>query len=170
MRSLYATSIFLLVAAIEPLFGQQVHIVTNVPGQTLLRVATAPRGVDAVADGTRVKLHLRPADSSRIIPLIARSDTPYRLTGLGSQGVELRVKGVKPLAGTGHLMAGAASVFLTGPVATTHSAQTILKGPRISNGGNNATADNALLIELEVKGHDTDAELTLLMEPVGIGR
>ncbi len=161
----YATSILLLVAAIEPLFAQQVHIVTNVSRQTFLLVGTTPRDVEVVGDGSMVELHLRPADGMRVIPLIVRSNTPYRLTGRGSNGLELRVTAVKPLAGTGHLMAGAASVRVSGPVATTHLPQTILEGPRISNGGNDWTADNALLIELEVGGHDTDAEFTLLMEP-----
>jgi len=165
MTMQYATSIFLLVAAIQPLFGQRVHIVANVPGQAFLRVGTAPRGVEVVADGPMVKLHLRPADGIRVIPLIARSNTPYRLTGRGSKGVELRVTGVKPSAGSRHLMAGAANVWLPGPVATTDLPQSILEGPGISNGGNDSTADNALLIELAVNGHGTDAELTLLMEP-----
>jgi len=164
----YAMIVWLLVITTGTLLGQQVRFLANIPKHTFLRVAPAPGDVQVVGNESTgiVRLHLRAADGVLAIPLIARSNSSYRLTGQGSEGIEVRVTAVKPFAGVEHLIAGSASVRLTGPVAVTQVPQTILEGPRISNGGNNSTADNALLIQVEVNSHDVDAELTLFMEPI----
>ena len=162
----YAMTALLIASTTGTLFGQQVHIVGNVTKHTFLRAAVS-RNVQVVEDETTgiLSLHLRPADGAVVIPLIARSNTAYRLTVQGSERVEVRVTAVKPFAGAGHLMPGATNALLTGPVAVTRLRQTILEGSRISNGGNNSTPDNALSIDLEINAHDKDAELILSMEP-----
>ncbi len=162
----YAMTVFLLVTATGTVFGQQVRVAGSVPKHIFLRVAATSREVQVANDAIgMVNLHVRPADGVSVIPLIARSNTAYRLSAQGSEGVELRVTAVKPLSSTEHLVAGATTVLVTGPVALTRSPQTILEGPRISNGGNDSTADNALLISVEVNGHETDALITLSMVP-----
>ena len=150
------------------LLGQQVRVVLNVPRHTFLDVTTTLGDIEIARSELTGTLHLRlrHAANGVVIPLIARSNNPYRLTVQGSEDVDVRINAVRPSAGVQHLAPGAASVLLTGPVAVTHTPQTILEGPRISDGGNNSTADNALRIELQVSTHDTDAELTLSMEPL----
>ena len=157
---------FLLAITTGTAFGQQMRVAGTVPKHTFLRVAATPREVQVANESIgAVNLHVRTADGVSVIPLIARSNTAYRLTAQGSEGVELRVTAVKPFAGTEHLMAGAATVLVTGPVALAHFPQTILEGPRISNSGNDSTVDNALLIHVEVNGRQTDAVVTLSMVP-----
>jgi hypothetical protein len=168
MRSLWglAITVFLLVLTTGTVFGQRVHIVGSLARHTFLRVAATPREVQVANQSAEmVNLHVRPASGVSVIPLIARSNIAYRLTAQGSEGLQLRVTAVKPLAGTEHLRSGAATALVTRPVALTRFPQTILEGSRISNGGNDSTTDNALLIQVEVAGHESDADLTLLMVP-----
>jgi hypothetical protein len=160
-------AMFLLVITTSPLLGQRIHIVSNVPKLTSLRVAGAPPEVQVIEEElgmVHLRLH-RPGGGALRIPLIARSNTKYQLSVQGSDGVEVRVVEVKPFAGTQYVMPGAWNVSLTAPVSTSHSARSILEGPRISNGGNNSTPNNALLIVVETKHPGMDAELNLLMEP-----
>jgi hypothetical protein len=163
----YAMTVILILSTSSALLGQRVHIVGNVTGHTFLGVAGAPRDVQVVGNETMglINLRVRPADGVVVIPLIARSNTAYRLTVRGSEKVEVHVSAVKPLASAGHLMTGAANPVVSEPVPVTRSPRTILAGSRISNGGNDSTMDNGLLIELEVNAHEANADLTLSMEP-----
>jgi hypothetical protein len=159
--------IFLLIVTASPLFAQQVRVLLNIPKVTSLRVAAASPEVQVIDASTTNRLLLRvhrPVSSSVIVPLVVRSNTAYQLSVSGPESVQFRVVAVKPFAGTEHLMPGAESVHITGPIGTSVLPVTILEGPRISNGGNDTTPTNALMIELEVTSLDANAEVTVLMK------
>jgi len=170
MRSLgglVRKAVFLLAFTTSTLGGQQMHalrITSSVPKVMFLDVAGAAPNVQVIRDGAQNALHLRLSRGAVQIPLVLRSNTAYELSVQSSEGVEIRVAGVQPLAGTEHIVPGALNVSVAVPVSASSVPKTILQGPRISNGGNNSTPNNALLVEVETVV-SFEAELTIWMRP-----
>jgi hypothetical protein len=171
LRAFFATGLtvcFLLVTT-SCMLGQQLRIVSNVPKLTFFRLAAVPPDVQVIGEEVANAVHLRlrrPAGGVLRIPLVARSNTAYQLSVQGSEGIEIGVSEVRPFAGTEYVMPGALNLRLEAPVSTSRIPVSILEGLRISNGGNNSTPNNAVLIELEAKVSNVDADLILLMKPI----
>ena len=129
--------------------------------------------VQASNGSRQVQVRVRPSPSDRSItvPLIARSNSPYRLLvkSVGRQDsanptpVRVLVRSVDPNAGSTHLMPDAINVrtIEDQPVGTLNEI-TILEGPRISSGGNDATIDNAIRLNLEVELPQDASETELI--------
>jgi hypothetical protein len=106
------------------------------------------------------------------VPLIARSNSPYRLlvksvtTQDSANPLQVILRSIDPSAGTRHLMPDATAVRAGGQLAVANGETTIAEGPRISNGGNDATIDNAirLSVEIEFPQHVSEADLIFTME------
>jgi len=125
----------------------------------------------------QIRVQVRPLSSSPVItiPLIARSNSAYRLivkyaTDVSledSEALRVAIRSVDPNAGGTHLMPDATNVFVTPGELTGPTDQIIVgRGPRISRGGNESSADNAICLALDLKlPHDTpEAELIFMME------
>jgi hypothetical protein len=158
-----------------PLARFQISGTTAKAGSLLLASASGVAASQAPM-GRQVQVRLRPTSGSRAVtvPLIARSNAPYRLLvksippqdGGNPQPIRIVLTSVNPNAGTTHLTADAVNVrAVEGQVAGIAGA-TIVEGPRISNGGTDATADNALrlVFEAELPEALSEAELTFTME------
>ena len=97
------------------------------------------------------------------ISLLARSNTPYRLRVKcnslealqeirRNHSVRVSARSVDSNAGRAHLTPDATNVrMMSGEIWRNEDEITVLEGSVISNGGNNATVDNAVRITLEVE-------------------
>ena len=116
----------------------------------------------------QVQIHLQPSPERTIeIPLVARSNSPYRLIVSSSVPVRVLLKSVDPNGGTSHLAPEAMIVHAIEAEASGSSGEiAVLDGPRISTGGNDSTSDNAirLTVQVELPDNASDAELTFRME------
>ena len=114
-------------------------------------------------------MRLQPSLPGRTVavPLIARSNSPYRLLVRSAQPLRVVVKSVDPNGGTTHLTSDAMSVrAIEGQLAGNLDEIQLVAGPRISSGGNDSTTDNAirLTLEVELPENVSEAELTFTME------
>ena len=125
--------------------------------------------LQASSGSRQVQVRLRPSLSRNItVPLIARSNSPYRLLVKSSaQPLRILVRSTDPNSGTLHLAPEATNVRSIGEqLAGGLNEMTLLEGPRISSGGNDATLDNAirLTVEVELPEQVSEADLTFTME------
>jgi len=164
----------LLVAILSPaaLSAQspaaRIQISGRVSRMGSLSLAAAGREVVPLASNTRqVRVALRSSASGRTIsvPLIARSNVPYRLLMKSAQPLRVGVASAGPNAGTAHLTTDATSVR-TIENRLSGEEVTLIEGQRISSGGTDATPDNALrlTVEVELPQDLSEAELTFTLE------
>ena len=156
--------------------SQQLRIDLQVPRAGFLGFSGANSSVEFVgsnADSRQVSVRVRRADTGGvyIVQLLARSNSAYRiLVGTSAAAAEkIRIGNiaVSPNAGGARLSPGATSArTLSAPLSVATDEVRILEGPRISNGGNNNTPDNALLISipLEFQQDALDTDLSFRME------
>ena len=120
------------------------------------------------AGSRQVQVRLRPSpDRTIAVPLIARSNSPYRLLVRSAAPLRVLVKSVDPNGGTTHLTPEATSVHaIEAQLPGSLDEISILEGPRISNGGNDSTSDNAirLTVQVELPENVSEAELTFTMD------
>jgi hypothetical protein len=127
---------------------QQITVNLQVPkAGSLGLLNAAPAGL------RQVSVHARGGESSTI-QLLVRSNSAYRIR-LDGAAVRVGQISVTPNAGGARLMAGAMNV------RTSSELPNIVEGPRISNGGNNGTPDNALLINVPIELPEGAAETDL---------
>jgi hypothetical protein len=127
-----------------------------------------PLGAGA-ANSRQVHIALRPATSSRTItvPLVARSNAPYRLVVKSSQPLRVGIRSVNPNAGMTRLAPDATNVHtIEGQLTASAGELTILEGGRISSAGTDATPDNAIrmTVDVELPPDLPEAELTFTIE------
>jgi hypothetical protein len=152
----------------------------QISGRTLkagsLSVAPSDSSIASVQASTgsrQVQVRVRPSlsDRSITVALIARSNSPYRLLvkSVGRQNttnpspVRVLVRSVDPNAGSTHLTPDAINVrTIEDQLVGTLNEITILEGPRISSGGNDATIDNAIRLNLEVELPQDASETELI--------
>ena len=173
----------LLVAILSPaaLSAQspaaRIQISGRVSRMGSLSLAAAGREVVPLASNTansrQVRVTLRPSASGRTIsvPLIARSNVPYRLLMKCAQPLRVGIASAGPNAGTAHLTTDATSVR-TIENRLSGEEVTLIEGQRISSGGTDATPDNALRLTVEVEGllHLRDEDRAQLLLDDGTGR
>lgn len=147
----------------------QLKITLQIPKVASLSLAEADSSVQSVGgaapgDLGQVRLRVMPAGTRSVtISLLARSNTPYRLRVKchsvealqeirRNHSVRVGARSVDSNAGRAHLMLDATNVrMMSGEISSTEDEITVLEGPGISNGGNNATMDNAIRITLEAE-------------------
>jgi hypothetical protein len=156
--------------------NQQLRIDLQVPRAGFMGFSSANSSVEFVgsnADSRQVNVRVRRSDAGgvHIVQLLARSNSAYRiLVGTSAAGAErVRIGNivVSPNAGGARLTQGATNArTLSASLSATPDEVRILEGPRISNGGNNGTPDNAVLISipLEFPQDALDADLSFRME------
>ncbi len=134
---------------------QQVTLSLEVPKVGSLSSMNAP------ATSRQVAVHVRRPDSSdeAIVQLLARSNAAYRIV-VDASTVRVGKASVSANAGGARLMPDATIV------RTSSELPEILAGPRISNGGNNSTPENALIINIPVEFPQdvSEADLIFRME------
>ena len=120
---------------------QQITLSLQVPKSASLALMNS-----AAAPSQQISVHVRRSDSGgpSIIQFLARSNSAYRLR-VEPSAVRFGTVTVLPNAGGARLMPGAANV------RTFSELPDVLEGPRISNGGNNSTPDNALVINVPIE-------------------
>jgi hypothetical protein len=143
----------------------------NVAASVFVALGSTPDEVRVIEEQTaNGPLHFSVRRSDRspaiMIPLIARSNTPYRVSVRSSNGVRVRFVRAMPLGGGERLMPNALNVRAMEGPANQEAFVPICEGPRISRGGNNTTVNNALLLQLEVDLPDelATADVTLMMQ------
>jgi hypothetical protein len=136
--------------------SQQLRLSLQVPKTGSLGLMNSP-----AAQSRQVSVHVRRSDSSdfSVIQLLARSNAAYRIQ-VGTSAVRFGKASVSPNAGGARLMPDATNV------RTFSELPDILEGPRISNGGNNSTPDNALVINIPIEFPQgiSEADLNFRME------
>ena len=156
----------------------QVRVTMRIPSMTHLALgdgAAELRTLDQrVADGrSSLLLQIRPDGNGGIvnIPLVARSNTPYRLvmrlvdSETTEEAFAVQASEATPYLGTAHLMADATAVSKEQIVVSLSRLDTpILEGARISRGGNNGSRDNALSIRLQLSVPSTVSTATIFVE------
>ena len=114
----------------------------------------------------QVQVRLRPSSGNRIVtvPLIARSNAPYRLAVKSDAPLRISVTSVTPNGGNAHLVADATNVRAV-PIELVEALEevTVVQGPRISSGGNDLTVDNAIRLAMEVEFPQTVSEANLIV-------
>jgi len=137
-------------------------------GGSLALAAADPERVlgSAIPGLKQVQVRLRPSSGNRIVtvPLIARSNAPYRLAVKSDAPLRISVTSATPNGGSAHLMADATNVRAV-PIELVEALEevTIVQGPRISSGGNDLTVDNAIRLALEVEFPQTVSEAELIV-------
>jgi hypothetical protein len=124
---------------------------------------------------THIRIRAVAKELTVVVPLIARSNTSYRLVGKvveieGASNDPISLKSVTAApAGTGaQLWSDATAVRGAGVVQLMPAVETLLaEGPRISRVGNNSTNDNAVVLRLtfELPVGVNSADLTFTMSP-----
>ncbi len=156
----------------------QLHISGTIPKSGLLSLAPSPAVLPLESTtgstSTRIRVRVRPSSGNPMItiPLIARSNSAYRLivksgSPEDSEPVRVAIRSVDPIAGGTHLMPDATNIVAGAGELTRPSDQIVLgTGPRISRGGNNSTIDNAILVALDVElpNDAPETELIFIME------
>ena len=136
--------------------GQQVTLNLQVPKVGSLSLVNSP-----ATQSRLVNVHVRRPDSGEpsVVRLIARSNAAYRIQAEPS-AVRFGRASVSPNAGGARLMPDATNV------RTFPELPNILEGPRISNGGNNGTPDNAIVMDVPFEFPEgvSEADLTFRME------
>jgi hypothetical protein len=136
--------------------NQQIRISLQVPKAGSLALPSSP-----AAQSQQVSVHVTRPDSSdvSVIQMLARSNSRYRIQ-VGDTAVRIGRASVSPNAGGSRLMPDAMNV------RTLLDLPGVLEGPRISNGGNNGTPDNALVISVPIEFPlgVSEADLSFRME------
>jgi hypothetical protein len=159
-----------------------IQVSGRIPKMVSLALSSTDTMAQPVASSTdgngQVRLRLQQVAGVRTITatFLARSNTAYRLRAISSavqrvrraQPLRTRVTSVDVNGGGSWVMPDAKNVIFS-PAEFSESADegTLLQGPRISRGGNNATVDNALRITLEIQlpEESTEEEILVKMEP-----
>jgi hypothetical protein len=146
----------LLCAAVMISQQNQIRVTLQVPKAGSLALVNS-----GLAPSQQVSIHVTRPESGEgpVIRLIARSNSRYRIQ-VEPSAVRLGPAFVAPNAGGSRLMAEATNVRIFSELPT------LLEGPRISNGGNNGTPDNALVISVPVDFPEgvSQGDLTFRME------
>jgi hypothetical protein len=136
-------------------------------GSLALAAADPERVQGSAIPGLRqVHVRLRPSSDNPtvIVPLIARSNAPYRLAVRSAEPVRISVTAATPNGGSAHLMRDATNVRAV-PLEFVEALEeiTVAQGPRISSGGNDLSVDNAIRLALEVEFPQTVSEADLIV-------
>jgi hypothetical protein len=144
-------TILLLLAA--PVFAAGtggIRVTGQIPCAGYLAPAGADAGLLLVGSGFAVRVHAPPGRASFTLSL--RTNCRYRLVAAPLSDAHLQiVEGtVSAAAGGAHLTAAALQASIT-PAALGTAPVACAAGQRVSNGGNNLTADNAILLQIVVE-------------------
>ena len=146
----------LLCAVMVAQQSRQIRVNVHVPKAGSLALMNPPS-----APSQQVSVHVRRPDSGdvSIVQLLARSNAGYRIQAVAS-AVRIGKAFVSPNAGGSRLMPDATNV------RTFSELPVVLEGPRISNGGNNGTPDNALVVSIPIEFLEgmSEADLSFRME------
>ena len=160
-------SLLILVLGGSCLFAQIPAARFQISGRTT-KAGSLSLAQQAPAGLRQVQIRLHPSLERTIdVPLIVRSNSPYRLIVKSSVPVRAFLKSVDPNGGTTHLTPEAISVHaIEAEVPASPGEITLLEGPRISTGGNDSTLDNAvrLTVGIELPDNISDAELTFRID------
>lgn len=142
--------ILLLVAA--PVFAAAIGGI-RVTGQIPCAGYLAPAGADAglLLEGSGSAVRVRAPAGHASFTLSLRTNCRYRLVATSLSGARLQiVEGqVSAAAGGAHLTPVALQAFIT-PASLGSSSVACAAGQRVSTGGSNLTADNAILLQIVV--------------------
>ena len=141
----------LLLAA--PVFGAAtgvIRVVGQIPCAGYLAPAGADSGLLLVGSGSSVRLHAPAGRASFTLSL--RTNCRYRLVATNVSGTPLQIVegAVSAAAGGAHVTPGALLASIM-PAALGAGPVAFAQGQRVSNGGNNQTADNAILLQIVVE-------------------
>ena len=146
----------LLCAVMVAQQNQQIRVSLQVPKAGSLALMN-PGSIQS----QQVSVHVThpEAGDSVVVQLLARSNSRYRIQA-GPSAVRIGRISVAPNAGGSRVMPDAGNVVVSSDFSN------LLEGPRISNGGNNGTPDNALVVSVPVEFPQgvSQADLTFRME------
>jgi hypothetical protein len=148
------------------------------PAQVVRIAGRIPCAADLQVVGSRSpgRVRLDSTNGGEIpVTFTLRTNCAYKiqaeLTGrldLIVQPVKIEPQEVVPAAGQGNLMANALAVVSSGAEISPGRPAVWMEGPRVSKGGNNSTADNAILIRAVIQVlpgvRDVDAVFKLVFQ------
>ncbi|MEO8595544.1 MAG: hypothetical protein ABI759_19655 [Candidatus Solibacter sp.] len=146
--------VVLLLVAIPALTAPPgtIRITGQIPCAGYLAPADAEPGLLLVGSGTAVSIHAPPGRTSFTLSL--RTNCSYRLVAAQLSGAGLQVvEGAVSAAGGGAHLAASALQASIAPVALGTAPTAFASGHRVSNGGNNRTVDNAILLRIVVESN-----------------
>jgi hypothetical protein len=145
--------LLILVFLAAPVFAAGtggIQVTGRIPCAGYLAPAGADAGLLLEGSGSAVRVHAPPGRASFTLSL--RTNCRYRLVAAPLSATRLQiVEGqVSAAAGGAHLTSAALQASIT-PAALGMAPVAFVAGPRVSNGGNNLTADNAILLQIVVE-------------------
>lgn len=145
--------VLLLLLVGAPLFAAAtggIQVTGQIPCAGYLARAGADAGLLLEGSGSAVRIRAPAGRASFTLSL--RTNCGYRLVAAALTGARLQVVegSVSAAAGGAHLTAVALQASIT-PTALGTAPVACAAGQRVSNGGNNLTADNAILLQIVVE-------------------
>ena len=145
--------VLILLLAAAPVFAVAsggIQVTGQIPCAGYLAPAGADAGLLLEGSGSAVRVHAPAGRASFTLSL--RTNCRYRLVATTLSGARLHiVEGqVSAAAGGAHLTPVALQAFIT-PAALGSAPVACAAGQRVSHGGNNLTADNAILLQIVVE-------------------
>lgn len=123
----------------------------QIPCAGYLAAAGADGGL--LLENTAAGVQVRAPAGRGSFTLLLRANCPYRIVAAAAGGAQVRVLsgGVSPAGGGGHLTASALQASIAPADIPLGMPAAFVQGQRVSSGGNNQTADNAILIRIVVE-------------------
>ena len=145
--------VLLLLLVGAPLFAAAtggIQVTGQIPCAGYLAPAGADAGLLLEGSGSAVRVHAPAGRASFTLSL--RTNCRYRLVATTLSGARLHIVGgqVTAAAGGAHLTPVALQAFIT-PATLGSAPVACAAGQRVSHGGNNLTADNAILLQFVVE-------------------
>jgi hypothetical protein len=144
--------VFMFVLAISPVYAAGIggiQVTGQIPCSGYLSPSTADAGVVLQSGGPAMQVRVPAGRASFTLSL--RTNCEYRLVAgsVGTPRVEVVSGNISAAAGMGHLTPVALDASIH--PAVLGGAAAVVRGQRVSRGGNNLTADNAILIQITVE-------------------
>ena len=145
--------VLILLLAAAPVFAVAtggIQVTGQIPCAGYLAPAGADAGLLLEGSGSAVRVHAPAGRASFTLSL--RTNCRYRLVARTLSGARLQIVGgqISAAAGGAHLTSVALQAFIT-PATLGSAPVACAAGQRVSHGGNNLTADNAILLQIVVE-------------------
>ena len=140
-------------ALVSGLPAQTLRITGSIPSAGRMELANANGGLTGESSGRSVRIRIANDEGGlRPVVLTLRTNSSYSLTAewKGPAGTSARISRatVSPAGGTGGLRADALKAAFTEAELSPGVPAVCIRGSAISRGGNDASSDNAVLIEM----------------------